>query len=343
LDNDCDGHIDEGCNPPEYDVIIELNNDPVEICFAPDNPLNTDPIVTLAVGSGVLIPASGSTVPPVDDPCQDIQDGYLYCVYYTVDGIDTEVEIHIDEDPDFAVVDGYPGFGIASFNIDTANERASSFYLYNDAGGIGYLIDNLCNESVSVEIAPGALDLSGLGANPGDYVLVEIAEVNPTGIPATYGTDVKIYDIALPDGVEIAAGQTMLITLDFEIPLGMSQQEFLDNFNVMYYDKNMARWDLSVISNVTVNFDTMDITFTTTRPGMFVASYNNDGGSVGGDINLSSSRNSSGSGVGVDGWLGCSLVPGTHNNMTGLSAIANAGIFLLLLIAMRIKKRRDKE
>jgi hypothetical protein len=334
----------------EFDVKIDLEEEPIKICFTPNQPLDADPFISLITGQGILETSDGTEIPlgsekavsPEDDACSVS----CYCVFYTPDDDDGEVEVRIEEDPTDPVVPGSPGSGVANFEIDVDHVDASSFYIYNAAGGKGHLKGKKCNKThVIFKVDANDLDLSDAKdkkSNPKkmtdyDYILVRIVNVDPESVSLTPNTKVtKVYDITLSDGVTIADGKSVTITLYFELKGSWSKEEFEENLQVLYYDEVTGTWKSDGIdnNNLVVEWDsdiTGTITFEATHLTKFAAtsksSTSSDNGSSGYDTQPASSGG------------GCTIITENHDMSMG-SAIANILIFSLPLIIMGVRRKR---
>jgi len=323
----------------KFNVTIELNNDPIDICFAPDQPLKANPFVTLETGNGFMTPASGARVSPISDPCSDSP---TYCVSYVPDVNDTTVDIRIDEDQTNPVIPESPGYAIASFFVtDPDQERATSFCIFNSQGGDNFLLHQQCEEFVSVECDPGVLYRPGQDLNPDECVLMRIVEIDPVSIPASPGIMATgLYDITLPDGVEIAPGKTITITFGFKLTNGLTQKDFDDGlwfFNAFYYDETISDWKSSGITVTDIQWDSDNsgiVVFTTTHLTKFVVSMKQSVSK--GSIGSSSDKNLSASGGSGGG--GCSV----NNKAYGLSAgsvLVNILILFLPFVVNGIRSR----
>jgi hypothetical protein len=301
----------------------------------------------LETSDGIEIPlGSEKAVSPGDDACSIS----CYCVYYTPDKDDHEVEIHIEEDPADPVVPGSPGSGVANFEIDVDHVSASSFYIYNAAGGEGHLKGKKCNKNhVIFKVDAHDLDLSNAKdkkSNPKkmtdyDYILVRIVNVDPNkSVSSTPNTKVtQIYDITLSDGVTIADGKSVTITLYFEFEDSWSKEEFEENLHVLYYDEVNGTWKSDGIDNdnLVVEWDsdtTGIITFETTHLTKFAAtsksSTSSDNSSSGYDTQSASSGG------------GCTIITENHDISAG-SAIANILILSLPLIILGVRRKRYEQ
>jgi parallel beta-helix repeat protein len=328
----------------EFDVTINLEEDPIKICFTPNQPLDADPFVTLEKGEGTLETGDGTeikwgskiAVSPEDNACSSS----CYCVFYTPDEGDDEVKIQIEEDHNNPVIPGSLGFEVANFEIDRDHESATSFYIYNAVGGKGRLRGKKCGKDHAIfEVDADDLDLSGAKDKKGnpkkmtdhDQVLVKIVEIDPESVSSTPNTKVtKVCDITLSDGVVIADGESVTVTLDFELPSGWTQQEFEDNLQVLYYNENSETWKPDGIDNdnliVEWDSDTSGmITFNTTHLTKFAATSKQD--SPGANDTDSS---------------GCSVTSQNYNMSAG-SALANILlIFLMPFIVFRRSTRNQQ-
>jgi hypothetical protein len=333
--------------PVEFDVKIDLEEDPIKICFTPNQSLNTDPFISLVTGEGTLETGDGTEIPlgsavavsPEDDACSVS----CYCVFYTPDDDDGEVEARIEEDPDDPVVPGTLGFEVANFEVDGDHENATSFYIYNAVGGKGRLRGKKCNKDyVIFKVDANSLDLKGAKDKRGnpkkmtdyDLVLVKIVDVDPESIALTPDTKVtRICDITLTDGVVVANGRNVTVTLDFELPAGWNKEEFEKNLQVLYYDEDEGKWKSDGIDNdnliVEWDSDTSGmITFNTTHLTKFTAISKSTTGS---------DNNSSADGTQAAA-SGCAI--GAKNRDISLgSAIAYMLILSLPFIILGIKRK----
>lgn len=336
----------------KFNVTIDLETDPIEVCFTPDRQLDTDPLVTVTLdyGKGTLSNGTDTSPPevslvvsPSDNPCSGFP---TYCVDYKYTDKDSKVKIRIEEDPDNTVISGYVAREVASFMVDGHDNSATSFCIYNIAGGSGSLDDDPCdtNDYSGVTVESDAYDLdirhatdedgNKLHLTDYDCIPIRIADVDPDSIPPVPNIGVTgVNDISLLDGVLIDKGQSLTITLYFQLPDTLSQQEFENNLQVLYYDEDSGRWRAEGISNVAVEWDTPTsgtISFTTIHLTRFAASSAKNSG--GGD-------NSGGGGTQAASGGGCSVASGNHNMPIG-SVLANTLIMLLPLIVLGIRRRR---
>jgi len=339
-DNNCDGEIDEVCQPI-FDVLISFSGgpvDPIEICFTPDKPLNENADPSVSLIKPVVNPDfSEGTVPPRLDPCSELLS---YCVPYTPNQGDSEVEIRIDEDPTNPVIPGYPGFEIANFLVGPDYIQATSFCIDNGGGGSGFLQDP-CNmmKGVIIEFDPGVLVDGNGDPLPSDAcsAIVRIVEVDPSSIPPPPDKGlVLMFDVSfVPEGVLIKQDMTVKVTLRFELPPGLTQQEFEDHLQVLYYDIGdnpgpAAGWKADGISNPVINWDTMTISFLTNHFTTLAAFSKQSLPSDPSSDNYSEDD--------LQG-RGCSLTAANYHMSLG-SGIANTLIMFIPLVVLDITKRR---
>jgi hypothetical protein len=342
-DNNCDGATDEVC-PPIFDVLISFSDgslDPIEVCFTPDKPLkeNAYPIVSLIkpVNPGF----SEGPVSPQLDPCSELLS---YCVYYTPSQTDLEVEIRIDEDPTNPVVPGYPGYETASFFIDPDCIKASSFCLDNGVGGSGYLQDpcDTDGDAIMIEFDPGVLvDSDGNPLPSGTCsAVVRIVEIDPNSIPIPPEKGVVLmFNVSfVPEGVLIKKDMVVKVTLRFELPSDLTQQEFADHLQVLYYDSGSnhgpAGWKSDGISKPVIDWNAMTISFHTNHFSTLAAlsKQNSSASSADDEENFNSD-------VEELAGRGCSVTPANHHMSLG-SGIVNTLIMFFPLVVFEIRKRR---
>ncbi len=232
------------------------------------------------------------------------------------------------------------GYELAKFTIDADHERASSFCVYTDEAGSGSMLNDDCGDNNDVNVGVDAGDLVDLdsGCNT-----VRIVEVDPTSVSAPPdGSVAMMCDIKLPAGVEIADDRTVTVTLAFKLTDGSTRSNY-DNgskvFEVLYLDENTKQWKSD---GITFNYDT-DVRWNSDNASGIVTVETSHF-----TVFAVSSKQGSNNRVGDDddddsqalGGSGCSVVP-TVNNMSTGSAFANTLIFLIPLIIIGIRKKRN--
>ena len=86
-----------------------------------------------------------------------------------------------------------------------------------------------------------------------------------------------VYDFRFgADGVSIDQNHTFTVTMSFQLPAGMSQQEFTDSLEIRYFDAGDQQWKTDGISNVRINWANQTILFEVSHLTRFA-------GFVGGD------------------------------------------------------------
>jgi hypothetical protein len=193
-------------------------------------------------------------------------------------------------------------------------------------------------KGVNVEFDPGVLVDGNGDPLPSDAcsAIVRIVEVDPDRLPPPPDKGlVLMFDVSfVPEGVLIKKDMTVKVTLRFELPSELTQQEFEDHLQVLYYDigdnPGPAGWKADGISKPVINWDTMTISFLTSHFSTLAAFSKQ---------NLPPDQSAGNYSEDELQGRGCSLTAANYH-MSLVSGIANALIMFIPLVVLDITKRR---
>lgn len=348
-DNDCDGWFDEGCSQPIFDVTIDLDAEPISICFIPDQPLPVNPMVSREIGTGTVqhgteeIPTTKQELevfPSYDGSCEEQP---LYCVDYTPSQEDNEIKIKITEgDP--PIITGDPGTQIASFMADPFYNRLDYFCLDNDIGGVFGVCST--TEEIILEFDAGALaNIDGTPWIADPCTMVRVDELDqPPGNNFPDRIVTAPIDINLPQGITLANGRYVTISQKINWPSGWSGYELLNSMTIYYCDNPddpTPEWKNDGTHPISIQLDkdsssTGTLTYATSHLSVFAASFKQDSQQTSPDDNGTQSQGGGGGGG------GCTIIKDGYQ-ISESSALANTLILFLPLILIGIRWLRKVE
>lgn len=229
---------------PEFTVSSTVSDDTppkLSMVFFSDVDLVDDPNFSIITGDGTL-----------SDP-NKVSDSQ-FTINYAADSNDIVVEIEIE-----GTSNGMSGGKIFSFEVSSDITCTTTTNVTNAAAGDLTMMGVQDNTKVSVP--PFAL----AGADDTAAVALTIVRYGDPG-GNVEGTDDQsvsaVYDFSFEDGnVSIAENHSITVTMSFELPVGMSQQEFENTFKVRYFNVNNQQWQTDGISNMKINWNNYTITF----------------------------------------------------------------------------------
>jgi hypothetical protein len=247
--------------PPLFTVHSSASNTtPVALAmeFYSDKYLNADPVVTVAEGSGSLGPFTVNSA------------RNRFEINYTADPADTIVKIKIEEDSNDPLVIGDPASRTFTFEVGSNLVQTGSTNVTNAIGGTASIMGTQDNTEVYVPpfaIAGADGDTQALSltieryGDPGDSV------------EGTTDTSVSaVYDFSFDEeGVSIDVNHTFTVTMSFELPDGMTQDEFESTLEMRYFDAGDQQWKTDGISNVRINWANSTIIFEVSHLTKFAA------------------------------------------------------------------------
>jgi len=187
---------------------------------------------------------------------------------YTAHATDNIVRIGIQETT--PLVPGSPASKIFTFEVAANLVATSSTNVTNATGGSASIMGT--QDNTQIYVPPFAI----AGA-PGDSqaLTLTIERYGDPGDPVD-GTDANsvsaVYDFSFDEsGVSIDQNHTFTITMSFQLPQGMTQQEFENSLVIQYFDAGDQQWKTDGISNVRVNWANSTIMFEVSHLSKFAA------------------------------------------------------------------------
>ncbi len=244
---------------PEFTVSSTVSDDTppkLSMVFFSDVDLVDDPNFSIITGDGTL-----------SDP-NKVSDSQ-FTINYAADSNDIVVEIEIE-----GTSNGMSGGKIFSFEVSSDITCTTTTNITNAVGGDLTMMGVQDNTKVSVP--PFAL----AGADDTTAVALTIERYGDPGenVEGTNDQSVSaVYDFCFEDGnVSIAENHSITVTMSFELPAGMTHQEFENTFEVRYFNVNIQQWQTDGISNTKINWNNFTITFDVNHLSKFAAFIQTD-------------------------------------------------------------------
>lgn len=244
--------------PPVFTVTSSVSSGPPAIItmeFISNRELNADPLVSIVEGGGTL----GNLIVN--------QSKNRFETMYTADGSDTIVRIKIEEtDP---LVIGNPTSKTFTFELGSGLVQTSSTNVTNATGGNACIMGT--QDNTEIYVPPFAV----AGADDTQALTMTIERYGDPGDPVTGTNDQTVsavYDFHFDQGgVTVDTNHTFTVTMSFQLPQGMSQEDFEDSLDIRYFDAGDQQWKTDGISNVRINWSSMTIMFEVSHLTRFAA------------------------------------------------------------------------
>jgi len=244
--------------PPVFTVSSSASDsDPVvlSMTFYSDRNLATAPTVTVVDGNGVLGTLTSNNALN------------RFGIDYTAHASDNMVRIQIEETN--PLVAGSPASKIFTFEVGENLVATSSTNVTNATGGSASIMGT--QDNTEIYVPPFAI----AGADSSQAVTLTIERYGDPGddVEETDANSVSaVYDFSFDDeGVSIDENHTFTVTMSFQLPAGMTQQEFEDSLVISYFDAGDQVWRVDGISNVRINWANSTITFEVSHLSKFAA------------------------------------------------------------------------
>jgi len=243
--------------PPVFTVSSVVSDVTLSMEFQSDRDLSADPMVTIVEGNGSL----GSLTVNVAKNRFEID--------YTAVASDTIVRIKIEEDPANPLVSGSPASKTFTFEVGSNLVQTSSTNVTNATGGTACIMGT--QDNTEVYVPPFAI----AGADDTQALTLTIERYGDPGDSVDGTTDETVsavYDFSFDEeGVSIDVNHTFTVTMSFELPDGMTQDEFESTLEMRYFDAGDQQWKTDGISNVRINWANSTIMFEVSHLTKFVA------------------------------------------------------------------------
>ncbi len=151
---------------------------------------------------------------------------------YTAGDSDTIVRIKIEEtDP---LVTGNPGSKTFTFELGSNLVQTSSTNITNAAGGTASIMGT--QDKTEIYVPPFAI----AGAGDTQALTLTIMRYGDPGdkVEGTADTSVSaVYDFSFDEeGISVDVNHTFVVTMSFQMPDGMTQEEFESTLEIRYFD-----------------------------------------------------------------------------------------------------------
>ncbi|MCP4451586.1 MAG: hypothetical protein GY809_09010, partial [Planctomycetes bacterium] len=234
--------------PPQFTVNSSASDtSPVVLSveFRSDQDLSANPQVTIEEGSGVLAEFTSN-------PTRN-----RFEIQYTADADDDLARLRIQETT--PLVSGNPGSKTFSFEVSSNLVSSNSTNVTNALGGTAQMMG--AQDNTKVYVPPFAI----AGADSKQAVPLVIERYGDPGdaVNGAAGESVTaVYDFRFEEtGLNVDQNHTFTVTMRFELPSVMSQQEFTDSLQVRYFDAGDQQWKTDGISNTRINWTNQTILF----------------------------------------------------------------------------------
>lgn len=244
--------------PPAFTLTSSASDDtPVvlSIEFYSDKDLNDDPSVSIVEGNGSI----GSLIS--NPPKNRFEADYIS------DSSDTIVKIKIEETDPLLI--GNPGSRTFTFELGSNLVQTSSTNVMNAIGGGASIMGT--QDLTKIYVPPFAI----AGANDAQALTLTIKRYGNPGDKAEGTPDSTVsalYDFSFDEeGISVDVNHTFTVTMSFQLPDGMTQEEFESTFEIRYFDAGDQEWKTDGISNVRINWANSTIMFEVSHLTKFAA------------------------------------------------------------------------
>ena len=233
--------------PPSFTVSSSASTEPVVLSmeFYSDRNLLAVPSVEIVDGNGVKGSLTSNTALN------------RFEIDYTANANDNLVRIKIEETT--PLVPGSPASKTFSFEVGADLVMTSSTNVTNATGGTARIMGT--QDNTEIYVPPFAI----AGADSDSQAITLTIERYGDPGDDVHGTDANsvtaVYDFKFEDGVSVDENHTFTVTMSFQLPAGMTQQEFEDTLVVKYFDAGDQQWKTDGITNVRINWANSTIIF----------------------------------------------------------------------------------
>ncbi len=235
--------------PPVFTVSSSASNTtPVVLSmeFYSDQVLLDAPQVSIDQGSGTLGSLTSNSALN------------RFNIDYTADASDTLVQIQIAETT--PLVSGNPASQIFTFEVSSNLVTTSSTNVTNATGGTASIMGT--QDNTEIYVPPFAIAGAGSDTQALSLTIERYGDPGQTFSGTTGSTASAVYDFEFDQqGVTIDTNHTFTVTMSFQLPSGMTQQEFEDTLELRYFDAGVQEWKTDGISNVRINWLNYTIIF----------------------------------------------------------------------------------
>jgi len=257
--NDIDIRV-ETLQPPVFTVFSTVSTNgtgTLSMTFYSEPNLLAEPNITIVDGNGTL-----GTL---------ISNGALnrFEITYDVNESDDIVLIQIAEAGANSLVPGNPASKVFTFEVGSNLVQTSSTNVTNATGGQAAIMGT--QDNTQIYVPPFAI----AGANDTQALTLTIARYGDPGDAVTGTSDTTVsavYDFKFDNNdVTIDENHSFTVTMSFQLPEGMSHEEFENTLEICYFDAGAHEWKTDGISNVRINWANNTIMFEVSHLTKFAA------------------------------------------------------------------------
>ena len=250
--------------PPLFTVTSSVSQNGgtvLSIEFYSDKPLAADPVVTIKEENNV----SGALSSTISN---DALNRFNTTYTYTASSPDAMVLIGIEG----TSTQGILGSRTFTFELGKDLVTTSSTNVTNATGGSTSIMGT--QDNTNIYVPPFAMTEDSAGVTQALVLTIERYGDPGDAVTGTSDSTVSaVYDFKFDEVSDVNIVHNFTVTMSFQLPAGMTQQEFVDSLEIRYFDADEQKWvtDDEHITNVRINWLNWTIMFEVSHLTRFAA------------------------------------------------------------------------